>query len=226
MRGRKGFTLIEVLVVIAVIAILAGIMFPVFSQVREKGRQVMCLSNQKQIGMALRMYQQDYDGRNMHSNDCDYWPVWVNSQLILGNYMRNFAVWRCPSDRGLSPVVNQQDPCFYRFFSYSFNRWMDGRLDGVIDNSAQHVVFFDGNEHDGGSEGNCDWPIVESEQDWPCWEVDPEYLPGFTRHSGGFIATYHDGHARWHRLNTLKRANFVPAADINRRFPWPSPGFP
>jgi len=60
-RKYHAFTLIELLVVIAIIAILAAILFPVFAQAREKGRQTMCLSNEKQIGLALMQYTQDND---------------------------------------------------------------------------------------------------------------------------------------------------------------------
>jgi prepilin-type N-terminal cleavage/methylation domain-containing protein/prepilin-type processing-associated H-X9-DG protein len=60
-KPQSGFTLIELLVVIAIIAILAAILFPVFAQAREKARQASCLSNEKQIGLALLMYVQDYD---------------------------------------------------------------------------------------------------------------------------------------------------------------------
>src|SRR4030088_2532951 len=58
---KRAFTLIELLGVIAIIAILAAILFPVFAQAREKARQTTCQSNLKQIGIAISMYVQDYD---------------------------------------------------------------------------------------------------------------------------------------------------------------------
>ena len=68
-RRSTAFTLIELLVVIAIIAILAAILFPVFAKAREKARQTACLSNEKQIGMAARMYMDDNDGALYHHHE-------------------------------------------------------------------------------------------------------------------------------------------------------------
>ena len=61
-QRRKAFTLIEILVVIAIIAILAAMLLPALQQAREKGRQAVCMSNLRQIGMTLFMYVQDWNG--------------------------------------------------------------------------------------------------------------------------------------------------------------------
>ncbi|MES2464712.1 MAG: DUF1559 domain-containing protein [Armatimonadota bacterium] len=69
--SSAGFTLIELLVVIAIIAVLAAILFPVFAQVRERARQAACLSNMKQLGFAINLYQQDYDGYYVPKFPCE-----------------------------------------------------------------------------------------------------------------------------------------------------------
>src|SRR5262249_40598825 len=100
-KSVKGFTLIELLVVIAIIAILAAILFPVFAQAREKARSISCLSNEKQVSLAILQYVQDYD-ENMPNG------VMVDSSDIaragLGwygqcyPYIKNAQVGKCPDD--------------------------------------------------------------------------------------------------------------------------------
>ena len=83
-QGGKfsAFTLVELLTVIAIIALLAAILFPVFARVREKGRQSACISNLHQIGLAVQMYAQDYDGLfpyALDASDVQITQIW-NSQ--------------------------------------------------------------------------------------------------------------------------------------------------
>lgn len=103
--SRRAFTLIELLVVIAIIAILAAILFPVFAQAREKARQAMCISNEKQLGLAFLQYEQDYD-EMLPAADQFHFIQYQNGtytgQSQLEPYIKNHpamskgTVWVCP----------------------------------------------------------------------------------------------------------------------------------
>jgi prepilin-type N-terminal cleavage/methylation domain-containing protein len=100
-RAHRGFTLIELLVVIAVIAILAAILFPVFAQARAKARQIACLSNMRQIGLALQEYASDYDGMMPPSQiyyDLDPNPsAPVSWPTLIYTYVKSQEVFVCPA---------------------------------------------------------------------------------------------------------------------------------
>ncbi len=101
MKKRSGFTLIELLVVIAIIAILAAILFPVFAQARDKARSAQCLSNTKQIGLALLQYAQDYDETfppSRFANVTDSGGRNTPWSVSIFPYVKNVGVFRCPSD--------------------------------------------------------------------------------------------------------------------------------
>lgn len=129
---RRGFTLIELLVVIAVIAILAAILFPVFAQAREQGRKTVCLSNQRQIGLAFRLYTQDYDEAFPNTNDPYLWvgkrfrwpvmPYLGAAQRIredgsFSSSAGNPSILLCPSDTlsgtGFDATSYGYSACFY-----------------------------------------------------------------------------------------------------------------
>jgi len=123
MKGsvRKGFTLIELLVVIAIIGILAAMVFPVFARARESARKAVCLSNVKQLALAVQMYLNDYDqlwpyehrsevNEKAHpaNPDATNWCAqmagtrmnpYLQPPVLLDPYVTNRDVWRCPSAR-------------------------------------------------------------------------------------------------------------------------------
>jgi len=95
----RAFTLIELLVVIAIIAILAAILFPVFAKVREKARQISCLSNEKQIGLAITQYVEDYDEKFPAINTWNGGPSsnWAGE---IYPYLKSTEVFICPDNPG------------------------------------------------------------------------------------------------------------------------------
>jgi prepilin-type N-terminal cleavage/methylation domain-containing protein/prepilin-type processing-associated H-X9-DG protein len=94
MKNRVGFTLIELLVVIAIIGILAAILVPVFMGAREKGRQTSCLSNMRQLGMAMDMYEQDHsDCIIPGTNNGNSWGMG-----LLQLYTESKDIYKCPDD--------------------------------------------------------------------------------------------------------------------------------
>jgi prepilin-type N-terminal cleavage/methylation domain-containing protein len=86
--GNRGFSLIELLVVIAVIGMLAALLLPAFVVARQNARMTPCISNMRQIGMAVKMYMDDYNG----ARPLGFQPV------SDGGYFKSPAILLCPND--------------------------------------------------------------------------------------------------------------------------------
>ncbi|HET6455348.1 MAG TPA: prepilin-type N-terminal cleavage/methylation domain-containing protein [Armatimonadota bacterium] len=85
---RNGFTLVEILVVMAVIGILSAFLYPVFARAKARAHQVTCINNLKQLAEAIQLYEQDYDGMAMPvriSMHAEWGYMW---QDLVDKYIR------------------------------------------------------------------------------------------------------------------------------------------
>jgi catechol 2,3-dioxygenase-like lactoylglutathione lyase family enzyme len=90
--------LIELLVVIAIIAILAAILFPVFAQAKQSAKQTQCMSNERNLGLAMLLYQNDYDDRfalAAYGTDTAF-LLWHD---LTDPYVKNKQIWHCPGSQ-------------------------------------------------------------------------------------------------------------------------------
>jgi prepilin-type N-terminal cleavage/methylation domain-containing protein/prepilin-type processing-associated H-X9-DG protein len=207
----RAFTLIELLVVVAIIAILAAILFPVFSQAKEAAKATACLSNMKQIGISLMLYQEDYDdqiffrtvsansvGRTRVTNPTYmsktvnpslYYPeLWYN---VLEPYLKSEKIWVCPSDP--QPTLSAD-------------------ATGVANIPRSYIVSSAIEDLTASEVSNTSATIVVTEK-WSApgdtWvdQMDGDMLPQAAnasemntpanRHSGGMNSAFFDGHAKW-----------------------------
>lgn len=118
-RRTRGFTLVEMLIVISIITLLAVLLLPVFTLAKEKGRRASCVSNLRQLGMAMLQYSQDADERLpcgvAQSTGCSG-VGWAGN---IYPYVKNPQLYACPNDT--SEVTGGPVPIDYRRLSYVYN---------------------------------------------------------------------------------------------------------
>lgn len=226
-RHRSAFTLIELLVVIAIIAILAAILFPVFAQAREKARQTSCLSNTKQLGLAVLMYVQDYDevfplaygitpkGSTAYVQNwaADYPTVDGTVPGLMQSYIKNNQIINCPSaTKGNGAGL-----------AYMFNDLIGGKSEASVNAPTATVILGESSVSSAlqgtptplvngvghavaGPLGTVAIPSVVAASnvvnyDYGNMVQDQAKLDDVTRHNGGGNFLLGDGHSKWFRIS-------------------------
>ena len=141
-RGATSFTLLELLVVMAVIAILAAMLLPALGRSKEFGRATQCLSNLHQIGLGFQLYVQDNNNKMPAMRDLSL--TGTNDlpapDQVLSNSVANVCVFACPSDKFPSDQPKPRPQAAATYFgqtgsSYSWNSLLNGQ-------DAEHLTVF------------------------------------------------------------------------------------
>ena len=182
---QTGFTLTEVLVVLAILMGLLAILLPVLAKVRENGRSATCQSNLKQIALAIQQYTQDSDGRFPN----DAWAYQISSYL-----KRNDSV-RCPTRRWLAlDTVDSNQPLFAPDYLYNTAKLSRARHD------SRGSLLFEG-EHEA-TVLNTSTTFMNADEPQEGYSAEGSSSCGDTLlapnlHSGGGNFSFVDGHVKW-----------------------------
>jgi prepilin-type N-terminal cleavage/methylation domain-containing protein/prepilin-type processing-associated H-X9-DG protein len=179
----NAFTLVELLSVIAIMALLIGILTPVLGRVRSKANQSVCMSNLRQLSLAASLYADSYDS---------YPPAWRDDNVrwmdLVKPYIgKDSKVYHCAADKIKEPLPWDEEITMsygmnvFNLSGQKYSFWYGVRQGDVV-NPASTIIFADctpGKYYCGGGA----WREPVSSVDY--------------RHSGGFVAAFCDGHAEF-----------------------------
>lgn len=227
-KGRHGFTLIELLVVIAIIAVLIGMLLPALGSARAAGQGAVCLSNQRQLGMALVMYADTFE--QWHPREAA-WTDNMSWPRALRPLVDPIATWETPIGDMYENAPYFHDPARVHdghnihYVNNGMRFSAPGRFAGSKSITRMTIYKFPtetiyltdyAEDADDGYIARL-YPPRSRDDFWPAiwydvWQrrhviVDPEMRIDPIRHGGGANALFLDGHA------SFKKEHFL--TDIN-----------
>ncbi len=164
MKKQDAFTLIELLVVIAIIALLMGILLPSLAKARDQAKKVVCTAHMKGLGIALRMYVDDYNGKTHSSPNVGLWDNAYEGSPIIRKfgpdddmaywgvayepYAKNKKIFRCPATKRVDDwpewgwgIGYQQ---YFRYCSYGLNGYITNqKIDQKFKKHDEVIAFQD-----------------------------------------------------------------------------------
>jgi prepilin-type N-terminal cleavage/methylation domain-containing protein/prepilin-type processing-associated H-X9-DG protein len=209
---RTGFTLIELMVVVAIIVILIGILLPVLVSAKNKAYITQCSSGLRQLQIAMLEYSTDYDGRlplMLVTNTADGIPArWVNA---IYPYCQSKLIFACPNNPVFADPASRPEPLARMpETSYYYNgNALGGVLETRIGDQASVISLMDGwFFENGGGPGGLNYPMYYSPwantqalADWvngvSGTYVGPVQLGRMHLHNGGLNAAFVDSHVKW-----------------------------
>ena len=214
------------MVVIAIIAILAAILFPVFSQARERARSTSCLSNMKQIGLGVQMYVQDYDERlffrSTGSAGLTHLNVATSGNALkwwnqLMPYLKSNQIFTCSSDAGPTPSPDLNGVNSIPR-SYIASNAAESLGLAQIQNPAEAIVITE------------KWDTVTDswietfENDFAPDPTRPERMKAAgNRHQTRLNCAFFDGHAKSIGAGAMQNSKSLTGCDLWHQYPLPDP---